>query len=76
MEDAEASRRPVKTAAGAVPVDETWQGKSYQERFAIFCERLMAENLYDGVCYITSPSRRNRSKALTGDISLRRSTHC
>ena len=54
MEDAEASRRPVKTATGAVPVDETWQGKSYQERFAIFCERLMAENLYDGVCYITS----------------------
>ncbi|WP_242424837.1 PaeR7I family type II restriction endonuclease, partial [Frankia sp. EI5c] len=31
-----------------------WQGSSYQERFAIFCQRLMAENLYDAVCYVVS----------------------
>jgi hypothetical protein len=54
MEDAAGSRSPVQTAKGALPVDQFWEGKSYQERFAAFCERLLAEGLYDAVCYITS----------------------
>ena len=37
-----------------MPVDRLWKDKSYQDRFAIFCERLMAESLYDAVCYIIS----------------------
>lgn len=54
MEDAAGSRSPVQIAEGAMPVDQAWKGKPYQDRFAIFCERLMTECLYDAVCYITS----------------------
>lgn len=58
MEDHEKSRKPVQPAAGALPVENVWRERSYQERFEIFCERLLAERLYDSVCYITS-SREN-----------------
>ncbi|WP_084265300.1 PaeR7I family type II restriction endonuclease [Actinomadura macra] len=54
MEDAPGSRTPVRLKRGASPVEEIWRGRSYQARFALFCERLMAEGLYDAVCYITS----------------------
>ncbi|MEV4889679.1 PaeR7I family type II restriction endonuclease [Nonomuraea sp. NPDC055795] len=54
MQDAKGSRSPVRTAKGVFPVEDTWKDASYQRRFSIFCERLMAEGLYDAVCYITS----------------------
>ena len=54
MEDGQGSRSPVRIADGAFPVEPIWRGASYQDRFAIFCQRLMAEGLYDAVCYITS----------------------
>jgi hypothetical protein len=54
MQDGEKSRTPVKIAKGAVPVDDLWQGTSYQDRFGIFCRRLVDEGLYDAVCYVTS----------------------
>lgn len=54
MEDHPKSRSPVRLAAGALRPHEEWVGKSYQQRFAMFCERLMAESLYDAACYITS----------------------
>ncbi|MEU6088096.1 PaeR7I family type II restriction endonuclease [Streptomyces sp. NPDC047085] len=54
MEDHPKSRVPVGTRDGVFPVESVWAGKSYQDRFAVFCERLMAEGLYDSICYITS----------------------
>ncbi|MFY1669237.1 PaeR7I family type II restriction endonuclease [Plantactinospora sp. WMMB334] len=54
MEDAPGSRDPVRTARGAFPVDPIWTGRSYQERFSLFCQRLLDERIYDAVCYITS----------------------
>ncbi len=54
MEDAEKSRSPVRISDGAFSVESMWHGASYQDRFAVFCQRLMAEGLYDAVCYITS----------------------
>lgn len=54
MEDHPKSRSPVRIADGALPVHDIWHNTSYQDRFGIFCERLMAEGLYDSVCYITS----------------------
>jgi hypothetical protein len=54
MEDAEGSRSPVRPEKSAFPVDIVWRGNSYQGRFAVFCERLIAEGLYDAVCYVTS----------------------
>ncbi|MDQ3577864.1 MAG: PaeR7I family type II restriction endonuclease, partial [Actinomycetota bacterium] len=54
LEDGIASRSPVRLEKGAFPVEDVWVGSSYQKRFAIFGERLMAENIYDSLCYITS----------------------
>lgn len=54
MEDAEGSRSPVRVNEGAFSAEEMWHGTSYQDRFSVFCQRLMAEGLYDAVCYITS----------------------
>lgn len=59
MEDAKGSRRPVRDIPKGAPfnIEQIWRGSSYQDRFAIFCERLMAEELYDAVCYITSSAQ-------------------
>ena len=54
MEDAPGSRRPNKTSQGSFAAEPIWNNRSHQERFAIFCRRLMAEGLYDAICYITS----------------------
>ncbi|NUP21934.1 MAG: type II site-specific deoxyribonuclease [Streptomyces sp.] len=54
MQDGEGSRSPVEFIKGALPPDDVWRGASYQKRFGIFCERLVAEQLYDAACYITS----------------------
>lgn len=54
MQDAEGSRSPVRPEKGAFPVEPIWEDSSYQDRFAVFCQRLLAEGLYDAVCYVTS----------------------
>lgn len=55
MEDAPGSRNPVKLPSGSFPVDPVWlTHRSYQQRYAVFCQRLRDEGLYDAVCYITS----------------------
>ncbi|GAA1896405.1 PaeR7I family type II restriction endonuclease [Streptomyces sodiiphilus] len=54
MQDGEGSRSPVKIAKSGLPVDGMWHGTSYQDRFGIFCQRLVDEQLYDAVCYVTS----------------------
>lgn len=60
MQDEPGSRSEVRLNQGAFPVEEIWRGASYQKRFAIFCERLMAENLYDAVCYVASSAQNSR----------------
>jgi hypothetical protein len=54
MEDGDKSRSSVRIEKGAFPVEPVWHDSSYQDRAAIFCERLKAEKLYEAVCYITS----------------------
>jgi hypothetical protein len=54
MQDGPGSRSTVKPDKGAFRAEQIWYGCSYQDRFAIFCQRLMAEGLYDAICYITS----------------------
>jgi hypothetical protein len=71
MEDAVRSRVPVKTTEGALPIDKVWIGRSYQERFGIFCERLMTEGLYDAVCYFTSSAGRPKPIELVGSLDWR-----
>ncbi|MCW2873516.1 PaeR7I family type II restriction endonuclease [Actinacidiphila oryziradicis] len=71
MEDAEGSRAPVRTAKGAFPVEPTWQGTSYQDRFGIFCERLVAEGLYDAACYVTSSAKDPKPTELVDSLDWR-----
>ncbi|MDT9699539.1 hypothetical protein [Streptomyces sp. P17] len=61
-----------------MPVDDIWRDTSYQDRFGIFCERLVAEQLYDAACATSPrrsriPSRSSWWRALTGGTSPRRS---
>ncbi|CAM4165188.1 PaeR7I family type II restriction endonuclease [Nocardiopsis rhodophaea] len=55
MEDHEKSRTPVRleSKSGLSP-ESVWHKTSYQDRFGIFCKRLLEESIYDSVCYITS----------------------
>ncbi|MFF1867516.1 PaeR7I family type II restriction endonuclease [Kitasatospora herbaricolor] len=71
MQDAEGSRTPVATARGALPVEDIWHGKSYQDRFGIFCQRLMAEQLYDAVCYVTSSAEDPKPTELVDSLDWR-----
>ncbi|WP_307847488.1 PaeR7I family type II restriction endonuclease [Streptomyces sp. F63] len=54
MQDGERCSAPVRIAQGALPVNDIWHGTSYQDRFGVFCRRLLDEGLYDAVCYVTS----------------------
>ncbi|MFI7117009.1 PaeR7I family type II restriction endonuclease [Amycolatopsis sp. NPDC049868] len=54
LEDAPNSRSAIHINEGAFPSEEIWHEASYQKRFSVFCERLMAEGIYDSICYITS----------------------
>lgn len=72
MEDGARSRMPVTTAKkAAIAVDTVWEGRSYQERFGIFCERLMTEGLYDAVCYIASSAADARPIELVESLDWR-----
>jgi hypothetical protein len=68
LEDAIGSRRPVRIDEGAFPSDKIWHGASYQKRFSVFCERLMAEGIYDSVCYITSSPTDTRPTELVSQL--------
>ncbi|MFF4180053.1 PaeR7I family type II restriction endonuclease [Streptomyces sp. NPDC001750] len=71
MQDGEKSRKPVRTAKGALPVDGIWHDTSYQDRFGIFCERLMAEQLYDAACYVTSSAENPKPIELVESLDWR-----
>lgn len=71
MEDAPGSRRPNRTDSGAFPIEPVWRNRSHQERFAIFCDRLMAEGLYDAICYVTSSSDNPTPNELASSLDWR-----
>lgn len=71
MEDHPKSRSPVSVRKGPFPVERIWLGKSYQDRFAIFCERLMDEGLYDSVCYISSSKDETKPIELVTSLDWR-----
>ncbi|MDQ6739473.1 MAG: PaeR7I family type II restriction endonuclease, partial [Actinomycetota bacterium] len=55
VEDAAESRRPVRDASPHFPVFPEFQGASYQQRYNLFCQRLVQEQLYTTACVLTSP---------------------
>lgn len=54
LEEAPGSVRRSSPRQGVFPVDPVFDNTSYQDRYAIFCQRLVRERLYDAACLLTS----------------------
>jgi hypothetical protein len=55
VEDAPASRSPVKDKSPHFPVFTDFSGASYQRRYDILCQRLALEQLYSAAAVIATP---------------------
>lgn len=55
VEDAPASRAPVKDQSPHFPVFKEFAGASYQQRYDVLCQRLALEQLYSSAAVITTP---------------------
>lgn len=55
VEDATASRAPVKDQSPHFPVFQEFVGASYQKRYDILCQRLAQEQLYSAAAVIATP---------------------
>jgi hypothetical protein len=55
VEDAPASRSPVKDQSPHFPVFRDFAGASYQRRYDILCQRLAFEQLYSAAAVIATP---------------------
>jgi len=65
VEDAPASRRPVRDKSPHFPVFEEFKGASYLTRYDLLCQRLVQEQLYTTATVITAP----RSAVDSGEFS-------
>lgn len=54
LEEMPRSTQPVRLGKGLFPVEAVFERTSYKERYAIFCERLVRERLYDATLFVTS----------------------
>lgn len=61
VEDSPKSRATVKTTSAHFPALEEFKGASYLERYDLFCQKLMKEQLYTAATLITSS--RNAAEA-------------
>ncbi|OIQ75366.1 type-2 restriction enzyme PaeR7I [mine drainage metagenome] len=55
VEDAAASRAPVRDSSPHFPVFKEFQGASYLKRYDVLCQRLMQEQLYSTAALMASP---------------------
>lgn len=55
LEDAPASRSPVRDSSPHFPVFKEFQGASYAERYNILCRKLVQEQLYTTASILASP---------------------
>lgn len=55
VEDAPASRSPVRDSSPHFPVFKEFQGASYLRRYDVLCQRLMQEQLYSTAAVMASP---------------------
>ena len=65
VEDAPASRAPVRDASPHFPVFEEFKGASYLKRYDLLCQKLVQEQLYTTASVIAAP----RKSVKTGDFS-------
>lgn len=68
VEDAPASRRPVRDVSPHFPVLPEFAGASYLRRYELLCERLVREQLYTAAAVIASP-RRDGGEGLWTELS-------
>ncbi len=61
LEDAPASRTPVKDVSPNFPLFPEFRDASYAERYSILCKKLMAERLYTAATIILSPRTASKS---------------
>lgn len=54
LEEAARSTSPVRLSRTVFPVEPVFEGTSYKDRYAILCQRLVRERLYDAACFVTS----------------------
>lgn len=54
LEDHKKTSYPVQQRASPWPLEPEFRGSSYKDRGAILSSRMMAEGMYDAVCYVTS----------------------
>lgn len=62
VEDAPASRSPVRDKSPHFPVFAEFQGASYLKRYDVLCQRLVQEKLYSSAALMASP----RDASVTG----------
>lgn len=65
VEDADKSRSPVRDSSPHFEVFEEFKGASYLERYDLFCQKLIKEQLYTIASILASP----RTATETGDFS-------
>lgn len=66
VEDAPASRSPVRDSSPHFPVFPEFQGASYLKRYDTLCQRLIQEQLYTTASVVASP----RSASSTGEFTI------
>jgi hypothetical protein len=54
LEDAQKSQSPVRVSEPHFKVFDQFRQASYAKRYELFCQRLIRERLYDGVCFLMS----------------------
>ena len=52
LEETNRSTAPVAVSEPHFEVFDEFKGASYEQRYEIFCERLLRERMYDGACLI------------------------
>jgi hypothetical protein len=75
LEESETSIRPTKPILlKPYPVDESFQKRSYAQRYELVCERLVRDRLYDAACFFTSnirPGKRGEYQEPNPELNIR-----
>lgn len=67
VEDCPESRTEVSVGSPHFEVDRVFKGASYIERYAVLCERMMEEGLYDSASLLVSSSGSGRTRGTFSD---------
>lgn len=70
VEDAPRSRSPVRDRSDNFPVRPEFQGASYVQRYDLFCQKLVKEQLYTAASVIASPQTAIKDGAYTEESDM------